>query len=54
MNRISNSKSHKLSAYPWTVRRYKHKIVIEIMRTRIPVRRKSQSKVPPDCKPEIW
>ena len=54
MNRISNSKSRKLSEYPWTVRRYKDKIVIEIARTRIPVRRKSQSKIAPDCKPDIW
>jgi len=54
MNRIGNSKSRKLTAYPWTVRRYKRKIVIEIARTRIPVRRKSESKIAPDCKPEIW
>ena len=54
MNRIRNAKSSKLSEYPWTVRRYKHKIVIKIARTRIPVRRKSQSKIAPDCKPEIW
>jgi hypothetical protein len=53
MNR-SSLKSPKLTPYPWVVRRYKHKIVIEIMRTRIPGKRKSQSTIPPDCKPEIW
>ncbi|MGE5321897.1 MAG: hypothetical protein ACM3SW_03505 [Actinomycetota bacterium] len=54
MNRTSNAKARKLSLYPWTVRRFKHKIVIEIARTRIPARRKLQAKIAPDCKPEIW
>lgn len=54
MNRPSNLKSRKISSYPWIVRRYKDKIVIEIARTRIPSKRKSQSTVPPDCRPEIW
>lgn len=54
MNRTSSLKSRKTTVYPWTVRRYKDKIVIEIMRTRIPAKRKSQSTVAPDCKPEIW
>lgn len=54
MARTGNLKLRKLAAYPWTVRRYKDKIVIEITRTRIPARRKSQSTVAPDCKPELW
>lgn len=54
MNRTVTSKLRKSTTYPWVIRRYKHKIVIEITRTRIPVRRKSQSTIAPDCKPEIW
>ncbi len=54
MNRNSNLKLRKLAAYPWIVRRFKDKIVIEINRTRIPVKGKSQATVAPDCKPEIW
>lgn len=54
MNRPGSARSRKSSLYPWTIRRYKRKIVIEIARTRIPVKGKSQSKIAPDCKPEIW
>jgi hypothetical protein len=54
MARTGNLKLRKLAAYPWIVRRYKNKIVIEITRTRIPARRKPQSTVAPDCKPELW
>jgi hypothetical protein len=56
MNRISTSKSRKLTGhpYPWIVRRFKDRIIIEIVRTRIPNKRKSQATVPPDCRPEIW
>jgi hypothetical protein len=53
MNRNLTPKVRK-PAYPWVIRRYKHKIVIEITRMRIRVRRKSQSTIAPDCKPEIW
>ena len=54
MNRLSNVKLRKLAAYPWVVRRFKDKIVIEISRTRIPIKTKSQATVAPDCRPEIW
>lgn len=54
MARTGNLKLRKAADYPWTVRRYKDKIVIEIIRKRIPARRKSQSTVAPDCKPELW
>jgi hypothetical protein len=54
MARSGKLKLRKLADYPWTVRRYKDKIVIEITRTRIPGRRKSQSTVAPDCNPELW
>lgn len=54
MNRTRTSKLRKMAAYPWVVRRLKDKIVIEISRTRIPLRTKPQAAVAPDCKPEIW
>ena len=54
MNRISTAKLRKMAGYPWVVRRFKDKIVIEIARTRIPCKRKPVATVPPDCKPEIW
>ncbi|HST77158.1 MAG TPA: hypothetical protein VLN58_01580 [Verrucomicrobiae bacterium] len=54
MARTGDLKLRKLAAYSWTVRRSKDKIVTEITRTRIPARRKSQSTVAPDCKPELW
>jgi hypothetical protein len=54
MNRTAKSRSRKMTVYPWTVRRYKDKIVIEIARTRIRSKRKPQSTIAPDCKPEIW
>jgi hypothetical protein len=56
MSRISNSKTRKLSAhpYPWVVRRFKDRIVIEIARTRIPTKRKPDASIAPDCRPEIW
>ena len=56
MHRIGTSKLRKLAAhpYPWVVRRFKDKIVIEIARTRIPNKRKPQATIAPDCRPEIW
>lgn len=54
MNRISVAKLRKRNDYPWVVRRLKDRIVIEIMRTRIPCKRKPLATVSPDCKPEIW
>jgi hypothetical protein len=56
MNRRSTSKLRKLAAqpYPWVVRRYKDRIVIEIVRTRIRMKRKPQGAIAPDCRPEIW
>lgn len=54
MSRISISKIKRLAAYPWIVRRYKNRIVIEIIRKRIPAKGKAQATIPPDCQPEIW
>ena len=55
MSRTNLSKARKLLGIPWTVRRYKDRIVIEIRRKRIPVKpAKTVSRGSPDCRPEIW
>lgn len=55
MSRSNLSKPRKASGFPWTIRRYKDRIVIEIRRKRIPVKpAKSVSAASPDCRPEVW
>ena len=55
MSRTNLSKLRKPSDLPWTIRRYKDRIVIEIVRKRIPVKpAKLLAAAPPDCRPEIW
>ena len=55
MSRTNPSKLRKSLGVPWTVRRYKDRIVIEIRRKRIPVKpAKIVSQGSPDCRPEIW
>jgi len=55
MSRTNLSKLRKPSDFPWTVRRYKDRIVIEILRKRIPVKpAKVLASASPDCRPEIW
>jgi len=47
-------KRRKSLLYPWTVRRFKNKVVIEIARTRILRKKKAQAPIAPDCHPELW
>jgi len=55
MSRSNVPKPRKQLGFPWTVRRYKDRIVIEIWRKRIPVKpAKTASQGSPDCRPEIW
>jgi hypothetical protein len=54
MSKISTAKKIKALPYPWTVRFYKDRIVIEIVRKRISVKSKPSSGAPPDCRPELW
>jgi len=51
---LTNSRRRKMSLYPWKVRRLKNKIVIEISRSRIPLKKKPQATIAPDCHPELW
>lgn len=55
MSRNTRTKARSALGIPWTVRRYKDRIVIEIRRKRIPVKPgQARSKASPDCRPEIW
>jgi hypothetical protein len=55
MSRTNLSKPRKPLGFPWTIRRYKDRIVIEIRRERIPVKPAKTSRfASPDCRPEIW
>jgi hypothetical protein len=51
---LINSRRRKLTSYPWKVRRVKGKVVIELKRSRIPLKKKPQGSIPPDCQPELW
>lgn len=55
MIRTYLSKLRKPSDFPWKVRRYKDRVVIEFTRKRIPVKPlKAAIMASPDCRPEIW